>query len=196
MNANNKNNDNGSKPTQTLQHISADNSKAHALAVAEAKAEILRTYSVRRAMEVSADKDKCLFGSAPVLWDINRQIGRGTSEEWLVYHLADLCEYAGAREKMTGNQIKQVAELIAADFGFLKVTEVVLFLRRMKCGCYGTFYGTVDPFIIMGALRNFVVERNAMIAQREEERLKKAIATAKTGAVSYEEYLKAKASQQ
>lgn len=162
------------------------------MAVAEAKAEILRTYSVKRAMEVSADKEQCLFGNAPVLWDINRQIGRGTSEEWLVYHLADLCEYAGAREKMTGNQIKQVAELIAADFGFLKVTELMLFFRRMKTGCYGTFYGTVDPFIIMNALRKFVDERNDAIARREEERLKQEIEADKIGAVSYEEYIKTK----
>lgn len=164
------------------------------MAVAEAKAEILRTYSVKNALQVSADKDQCLFGNAPVLWDMNRQIGRGTSEEWLVYHLADLCEYAGAREKMTGNQIKQVAELIATDFGFLKVTELMLFFRRMKTGCYGTFYGTVDPFIIMNALRKFVDERNDLIAQREEERLKKAIAADKAGVVSYEEYLKTKSS--
>ena len=91
-----------------------------------------------------------------------------------------------------------MAQLIVGDYGYLKMTEVMLFLRRFKTGRYGSFYGNVDPIVIISALGRFVVEeRNSMLAAHELEEEKKRIeASAKDKRnISYEEYLRMKQKQ-
>ena len=86
-----------------------------------------------------------------------------------MYQLSELSEFSGAREKISASQITQLAELIAADYHFLKVTEVMLFFRKFKKGAYGEFYGAVDPITIMRSLRSFQRERGEVYAHRKAD---------------------------
>jgi len=129
------------------------------------------------------------------LWDANNTYGAGTSEEWLIYQLSDLSEFTGVSKKINAPQISQMAQLMVGDYGYLKMTEVMLFLRRFKMGRYGTFYGNVDPIVIMSALGQFIVEeRNAILGARECEEAKKHIEAVVNDPrnVSYEDYLRMK----
>lgn len=88
-----------------------------------------------------------------------------------------------------------MAQLIVGDYGYLKLTEVMLFLRRFKTGRYGMFFGNVDPIVIISALGRFVIEeRNSTVAAHELEEAKKQrdaeIKDARN--VSYDEYLRMK----
>ncbi len=192
MNANNRNNRNELPDTQTSPPASGLKRKATLPDVTTNKQQLLQGYSVRNAMTLTENAERCIFGNAPTLWQANNAYGRGTAEELLVYHLADLGEYTGVRDKMTTNQIRQMAELIAADYGYVKISEFMLFCRRMKAGRYGSFYGVVDPMVIMSALRTFILERNDMISEHEQQKEQERQEKAMRGCVSYEEYLKTK----
>lgn len=138
---------------------------------------------------LTADADRCFNGTAPSLGLVNAAYGNGTSEEWLVYQLTDLSEFSGSRDKLTPRQIGQLAELIAADYYYLSVAELMLFCRRFKMGRYGRFYGSVDPIIITGSLRQFVRERAEAIDayEHEQERLRRE--EEMKCAVTWEEYI-------
>lgn len=156
------------------------------------KMALLQQYHVDKSVEITNDIDGCYFGPAPTLYDANNIFGAGTAEEWLIYHLSDLSEFAGVSKKINPAQIRQMAQLVVGDFGYLKMTEVMLFFRRFKSGRYGTFYGNVDPIVIMSALGRFILEeRNPALASHElEEAVKhnEAISNDPRN-VSYEAYL-------
>lgn len=152
-------------------------------------------YHVDKAIDITNNPQECILGKAPTLHSANIVFGNGTSEEWLVYQLSSLSEFAGAAKKITPQQIAQTARLIVGDFGYLKVTELMLFFRRFKTGRYGAFFGNVDPLIIISAIRSFLMERNDAIVEYEFELLKAQIEREKTHAVSYQTYLDSKPSE-
>lgn len=107
---------------------------------------------------------------------------------WLIAQLYDLCEYTGAK-KMDVHQATMLAEVIAQEYGYLKVSELLLFFFRFKTGSYGRFYGAVDPLVITSALKEFMKERDWACQQHaqqleEQERLE----DEKTPRLSWEEY--------
>ena len=149
-------------------------------------------YHVNNSVTITNDQPYCIFGNVPTLWAANNIYGKGTAEEWLVYQFSDLSEFAGVSKKINSQQLLQMAQLMVADFGYLKMTEVMLFIRHFKVGRYGTFYGNVDPLVIMDSVRKFLVERNDTIdAHYSELEIKKANADiCNEKCVSYQDYLK------
>lgn len=59
-------------------------------------------------------------------------------------------------------------------------------------GCYGKFYGSIDPVAIMCFLREFVGYRNDMICSYEDEARQKKREMEMGHCVSYDRYLKMK----
>lgn len=129
---------------------------------------MLQTFGVANQMRYTKDEDRCYFGTAPTLGQVNAAYGYATSQEWLTYQLADLSEFSGARDKITASQINQLANIIADDYHWLKLTEVMLFFRKFKKGEYGRFYGSVDPITITQALREFIRDRNTAYHKHEQ----------------------------
>ena len=74
----------------------------------------------------------------------------------------------GAKNKLDEAQFKQLAQMIRDEFGYLKATEVMLFLWRLKAGHYGEFYGSVDMQRIMRALRGKFTEERVKIIDRQD----------------------------
>jgi hypothetical protein len=62
--------------------------------------------------------------------------------------------------------------MIRTEFGYLKATEVMLFLWRLKGGHYGEFYGSVDIQRVMRALRGKFSDERANILDAYESELK------------------------
>ncbi len=102
--------------------------------------------------------------------------------------LFDVSEFCGCKEKITPKQIDQLADIITLDYGYLKVTEVMLFFWWFKGGRYGKFYGSVDPMVITTALREFVKDRNVLIARKESEDEERRQAEWKKNAITYEQW--------
>lgn len=74
---------------------------------------------------------------------------------------------------MTKIQCESTAAIIASQFYFLTVAEMLIFFVHFKAGKYGRFYGAVDPLVITQALQEFVKERSLKIEKNERERRQK-----------------------
>lgn len=113
--------------------------------------------------------EKAFFGTAPMLLTLRQAYHDDAATIWMLPQLYDLNEYCGCKEKLDEAQMTQLARIIITEFGYLKVSEIMLFLHRFKSGRYGRFYGAVDPLVIVTALRyNFMNERAAAIEEREQ----------------------------
>lgn len=157
----------------------------------------LEIFHVAEQTKLTRDPERCYFGTAPTMGMVNTCYGSGTAQEWLVYQLADLSEFSGAKEKITGHQIKQLADIIATDYHWLKVSEFMLFFRQFKRGEYGKFYGAVDPLTITTALREFLRDRNdAYFKHDQQEREAREARERKMPAITREEYLRRKAARE
>lgn len=119
---------------------------------------------------VADNLDRAMFGSAPMLCTIDAAYGEGSATQWLIPQLHNLCVTVGVKTKLDDVQLRQLAQMIRKEFGYLKATEVMLFVWRFKAGHYGELYGAVDPVRIMRALRGrFCEERARHIEQHERE---------------------------
>ena len=112
--------------------------------------------------------DACYFGDYPTLAELNAAYGRTMASQWLLPQIANLSEFSGARD-VTEVQQEELSRIIAQEYHWLKVTELLLFFYKFKTGCYGRFYGAVDPLVITTALREFVGERNAAYTRHEQQ---------------------------
>lgn len=129
------------------------------------------TYNPSLQKAVAENEDRAIMGKGPMLCVIDAAYGEGSAAQWLIPQLHDLCAAVGAKTKLDDNQFKQLATMIRDEFGYLKATEVMLFLWRLKAGKYGEFYGSVDIQRVMRALRGkFSDERVKVIERHEEER--------------------------
>ena len=115
---------------------------------------------------------------------------------WLENQLQNLNEYVGCTKKMDVLQIEDTARVIIADSYFLKLSEVMLFLARLKAGRYGTFYGTVDPMTITTSLQTFKSERIQELSKIEDRKRDEARqAEDRSGTMNYFEWLAYKKQQ-
>lgn len=140
--------------------------------IAERKNErtkFLTDYNPDTQMKICEDKDLCYFGQFPTLGAINRQYGSTTATVWLIPQITNLSEFCGCKNKITPNQIRECATIIAQNYFYLKVSELMLFFYLFKTGRYGKFYGNVDPMVITTALRDFMRDRSDAIFHHESE---------------------------
>ena len=115
-----------------------------------------------------------LDGSYPTLYEAS------TSDEkdkmrTLLYVSAAIVSYLdfkNRRNTMNDQQIAETAMLIIEEFPFLKITDLKLFIRRLKCNVYGEVYD-LDGQAFIGWLRKYVEEKRTVqyqiIMQRERE---------------------------
>jgi len=115
--------------------------------------------------------ERAFFGTAPTLLALRHAYHDEAATMWMLPQLHDLNEYCGCKEKLDESQMTQLARVIITEFGYLKVSEIMLFLHRFKSGRYGRFYGAIDPLVIVTALRcDFMLERAKAIDDREQAR--------------------------
>ena len=153
----------------------------------------MQTFHVVRQEQYTRVPERCYFGTAPTLQEVNKDYGNGTAQEWMLYQLDDLSEYCGARDKLTKRQMQLLSQLLVQEYGWLNVAEFMLFFRRFKLGQYGRFYGSVDPMRITMALKeHFLTERFYAHEQREAEEREKRREQWGKDAVTYAQYLEMK----
>lgn len=141
-------------------------------------------------------QQQAIMGDYPTLTDICLTYGKTFSEQWLYPQIADLALFTGTNN-LTKEQMRGLASVIAVEYRYLKITELLLFFHRFKTGRYGRFYGSVDPMVITCALREFMKERNSLIDIYEREIRDKEMEQQKLLPVmTHEEYLKEKEKEQ
>lgn len=129
--------------------------------------------------------DRCFTGEAPTLFEVRKAYSPATVDSWLDVQLSDLIVFCGVKGKdefSASAIVNALTAVIADNFGYLKLSELMLFFQQFKSGRYGRFYGSVDPMVITEALQSFLgfrAERLAAInkainkANRLEEELKR-----------------------
>lgn len=150
--------------------------------------ELLVKFNPDAQMRICSDTKLCIAGQFPTLAEIKRDYGSNIPKAWLVPQLHNLSWYCGVKDKLDDRQLEECAYVIASNFFFLKVSELMLFFHRFKSGRYGKFYGRVDPLVIVNALREFVAERNNALELYERDEHNKQLEEHKKTAVSWKEY--------
>lgn len=149
---------------------------------------VLEQYNPDSIFRKQMTADECFFGKYPTLGGLRAQYDSRFPSAWLMAHLYDLSEYCGCKDKLEGKALQQCASVIASEFSYLKISELMLFFHRFKSGRYGRFYGSVDPLVITTSIRDFIRERAVEYERRniEEERRKED--ERRKEAVSWEDY--------
>lgn len=131
--------------------------------------EFLKTFNPDKQVAFTRDLRRVYQGEAPSLALVKGAYNEETVESWLELQLYNLSEFAGCKEKITIPQVEETAKIILQDYGYLNVVEIMLFCQKFKKCEYGKFYGAVDPMLILGALKDFVAERNRQLDAYERE---------------------------
>lgn len=135
--------------------------------------------------------EKVYTGTAPALSTVAYGYSQDTAIVWLCLQLENLNLFAGVKEKMPVSRQKELAALILTEYGYLKVSELLLFFHRLKCGRYGRFYGSVDALFISSSLLSYLGERrqeqSRIREQHERQQSKPSVAS--PTAITYAEYL-------
>ncbi|MCM1076270.1 MAG: hypothetical protein NC411_02795 [Bacteroides sp.] len=129
----------------------------------------LKIFNPDKQVEYTRDLRRVFKGEAPSLSLVRGAYNEEAVESWLELQLYNLSEFAGCKEKITIPQVEETAKIILQDYGYLNVVEIMLFCQKFKKCEYGKFYGAVDPMLILGALKDFVAERNHYLRQYEKE---------------------------
>lgn len=148
------------------------------------------------ALQIVAAREwkKAYTGTAPSLATVRYGYSEEIAIVWLCLQLEDINLFAGVKEKMPVSRQKELSRLILTEYAHLKVTELLLFFHRLKCGRYGRFYGSVDALSISSSLLSFMDERKRELARITEEKEKdKNVLPVTSTAITYAEYLALKA---
>lgn len=172
-------------------------SQGTSLATIKTKNEALRllnTYNPSEQSRFAKYPERCVMGTAPTLAEVRKDYGVGVVMDWLKIELNDYQNFVGVKEdnKMALDSVEELCQMIVNRYYYLKLSEFMLFLNKMKYGDYGEVYGTIDPVRILRSLRSFVDDRNTIIDRVEQRRREEEDERSRKNAVTYEEYLKMK----
>lgn len=156
------------------------------------RGDFLSRYNPDAQRVLCKNAENCITGDYPTLVTLNNGYGANTAFAWLVPQLYNLSEFCGCKDKLQGRPLEECADVIAQEFYYLKISELMLFFYRFKTGRYGRFYGAVDPLVITTALREFLIDRASAYARHEREEQARQRMEWEKEAVSYEEYLRQK----
>ncbi len=130
----------------------------------------------------------------PTLMTLNVAFNNdNAASSWLVPRLLRLSEYAGCRDKLTEDQMRTAAGIIASRWSMLDLGEIDDFLHRFMAGQYGHFYGAVDPMVITEALENYSRNvREPEMHREESERRQQERERNAADAVTWEQFCEMK----
>lgn len=72
---------------------------------------------------------------------------------WMKLQLVEMSSFCGVREKMSDWQLKAACVQMLEEYPETTMVEFILFCARLRSGAYESFYGNIDPMLI---LRSFV----------------------------------------
>ena len=121
----------------------------------------------------AANIDRCFTGDVPTLYEVQKCYSPEAVDSWLDAQLSNLVTFCGVKGKdefTNSDFVNAVTSVIADNFGYLKLSELMLFFQQFKAGKYGRFYGSIDPMVITEALQGFLEFRAERIAVIEREK--------------------------
>jgi hypothetical protein len=138
--------------------------------VYESKDEFLIKFNPKKQNEYIKHFDRCFVGNALRLTDVACAYEEKTAIFWIKIQLLDLALFTGVK-KPSDEQITMLCETILANYGYLKVTELMVFFSKFKAGQFERFFGNFDAMVITTSLATFIELRKNWIFeayQRQE----------------------------
>lgn len=133
----------------------------------------LAIFNPSKQVVFTRDIEKAFCGMAPTLALVAKSFGNAARDNWLDIQLTELVVFSGCKDKLTKHQVQSLVGIIAEEYYYLKVTELMYFFRKFKAGEYGKFYGAVDPLVITCALKEFCKDRSIILSRIEQKRKEK-----------------------
>lgn len=192
---------------QTSITTSTEQSKAIALRNSYAPSQITAEYSVDLqtiAMSACPTIDCCQKVNSPTLGTLSAaypaiktkegQEIESTAIKWMQGQLLAVCAFVNVNGKMSDWQLNTLCQQIIADHPTITMMEFVLFCSRLRSGQYCSFYGTIDPLLILKAFSDFMEDRKKDYWRKSEDDRKakeeRDAEEARKNAISWEEYCK------
>ena len=83
--------------------------------------------------------------------------------------IANFLDFKNRRKNMNDQQIAETATLMMEEFPYLKMSDMKLFIRRLKCNAYGEVYD-LDGQSFIGWLSKYVEEKRQALYRISQER--------------------------
>lgn len=161
---------------QKLRHQSQEimQHSASSVQVYESKDEFLIKFNPQKQNEYIKHFYRCFIGKALRLSDVAVAYGQNTAILWIKIQLFDLAVFIGVK-KPSDEQMTMLCETILANYGYLKVTELMVFFSKFKAGQFERFFGTFDAMVITNSLVTFVELRKTWVfeAYQNQEKEKR-----------------------
>ena len=154
--------------------------------------KFLEAVNPDKQVAICRNPEGCFTRDFPTLITLDRayksKLYPSPAASWLIPQLTDLCTFCGVKDKLSSNQLRNIAEIIAMEYPYVKTSEMMLFFHRFKLRYYGEFFGYVDPLKITSALAKFMDYRCDMLNQVEQKQRAEREDEDKKDCISYREW--------
>lgn len=132
------------------------------------KQEFVELYAPKHLFTYTLDEARCHHGNAPTLKECCTNFGRGTVMSVVRAFLDQFVELVGCPQKPNNQQLNTICFHVATRFGYLKITELMLFFYRLMSGQYGKFYNRIEIPDILVPLAQWNKECTSIKQQRAD----------------------------
>lgn len=138
-------------------------------------------------LTLSRNVDDCYYGDYPTVRQL-KEYGENTPSMWVIAQLHNLSEYCNCKDKLENATLLECANIIAVDFDYFKVSEILLFFYYLKIGSFGRFYGSIDPVMVIASLKKFSCVRAQKYEERENKDKRRKLEEDKRRGITWKEY--------
>ena len=166
-------------------------SSTSSVQVYESKDEFLIKFNPQKQNEYIKHFDRCFIGKALRLSEVAGAYEKNTAILWLKIQLFDLAVFTGVK-KPSDEQMTMLCETILANYGYLKVTELMVFFSKFKAGQFERFFGNFDAMVITNSLATFLELRKTWVFEAYQHKENEKREKMHEHAVPMPDYLKQK----
>lgn len=137
--------------------------------------DFIQAYNSRNMYAYAMDEERCHIGKAPTITQAFQMFGKDAVCQVLDELIGSFVSFTSASRGLSTDQRQRLVWVIITQYGWLKITEIILFIVKAEAGNFGKFYNTLDPMDITTALNKWRDECNkarnaALLAAFERER--------------------------
>lgn len=154
------------------------NPKAIALRSQLSANAFLQRYNPDKQTSICSDRKAAVASDSPSLGIVRQAYGDDIAESWLQIQIHDIEEFLGVRAELSIRQRDMLSAILLNEYGYLKVSEFMLFFYKLKLGEYCRFYGnSINPSDIISSVKTFLAERSEWLdaIDKEQQRIQREV---------------------
>lgn len=148
----------------------------------------LSLFSPEKQCEICKTAINAVSYDSLTLKEISDLYGSKTARLTIIPHIADFVMFTNSKDVMGEQSIIQCADVIVTSYGYLKVTEIMLFFFKYKSGDLGNVYGSISPLDITTSLKKFCGVLYSIREKQKDMEMQDKRNRQHEGCVTYEQY--------